>query len=349
MTEQVGPVPNQGSPLLASFPSPGRPALALAPMEGVTDAPMRAVQSERGAFSYCVSEFVRVTGTVLPSKVFLKSIPELRFQCATPSGVPVQVQLLGGDAGLLADSALVAVALGAPGIDLNFGCPAPTVNRHDGGATLLKYPHRISEIVARVREAVPKHLPVSVKMRLGWDDTSPVLENASRAAEAGASWITIHGRTRNAGYRPPIFWGPIGEVRKLLSPLPVIANGDIWSVEDFRRCREITGCEHYMLGRGALADPNLALNVAAELGLRTAPQGFPPFGSAPSDWLSVFERFLAHTPERPDRSLLVARRVKQWTSLAERFGAVGWFSEIKRLPDFESIAATLLALSPSKQ
>jgi tRNA-dihydrouridine synthase C len=331
------------------FPTSGRPALVLAPMEGVTDAPMRAVQSERGAFSYCVSEFVRVTGTVLPAKVFLKSIPELRSQCATPNGTLVQVQLLGGDAGLLADSALVAVGLGAPAIDLNFGCPAPTVNRHDGGATLLKYPHRIAEIVARVRSAVPKHIPVSVKMRLGWDDTSPVLENASRAAAAGASWITIHGRTRNAGYQPPIFWGPIGEVRKLLWPLPIVANGDIWSLEDFKRCRDLTGCEHYMLGRGALADPNLAPAVAAELGLHHGLPSHGPFGAAPLDWLHLFERFLAHTPDRPDRSLLVARRVKQWSSLAERFGEVRWFAEIKRLPDFECIASTLLALNPTKQ
>src|SRR5207248_8564004 len=97
---------------------------------------------------------------------------------------------------------------------LNFGCPAKTVNRHDGGATLLKYPQRIRDIVRAVRAAVPGHVPVSAKMRLGWDSIDPIEENAAMAAEGGASWLTIHGRTRLAGYAPPIFWRPIGRVRE---------------------------------------------------------------------------------------------------------------------------------------
>lgn len=271
------------------FPAPrtGQPALVLAPMEGVTDAPMRAVQTERGAFTYCVSEFLRISHADLPPRVFFRHLPELRQGCRTPAGTPVQLQLLGGDADRLARMALLGVQLGATAIDMNFGCPAPTVNRHDGGATLLKYPHRIREIIRALRDALPPHIPVSAKLRLGWDTTDPILENAEQAALGGASWITIHGRTRLAGYAPPIHWGPIGEVRRLLHPLPVIANGDIWTLEDFRRCREITGCEHYMLGRGALVDPNLAPNIAAELGL--APASGKPFGTHPHDWLPLFE------------------------------------------------------------
>src|SRR6185437_11649492 len=121
----------------------GRPALLLAPMEGVTDAPMRAFLSERGGFSFCVSEFIRVSQDPVPRKVFYRDIPELRAGGRTPSGMPVQIQLLGGHPGRMAQSALTAIRCGAQAIDLNFGCPAPTVNSHDGGATLLKFPDRI--------------------------------------------------------------------------------------------------------------------------------------------------------------------------------------------------------------
>ncbi len=137
-----------------------KPALILAPMEGVTDAPMRAVQGELGAFTHAVSEFLRISQVVPPRSLFYRHIPELRNGAMTPNGLPVQVQLLGGDAGRMAASAAVAVEAGATAIDINFGCPARTVNRHDGGATLLQFPGRIREIVRSVRAAVPSEVPV---------------------------------------------------------------------------------------------------------------------------------------------------------------------------------------------
>jgi tRNA-dihydrouridine synthase C len=121
----------------------GTPALILAPMEGVTDAPMRSLLTESGSFTHAVSEFLRISENILPERVYLEYSPELKNQGRTPYGTPVIFQLLGGDPEKLAQSAKIAVNLGAVGIDLNFGCPAPTVNRHDGGATLLKYPERI--------------------------------------------------------------------------------------------------------------------------------------------------------------------------------------------------------------
>jgi tRNA-dihydrouridine synthase C len=315
----------------------GKPALILAPMEGVTDAPMRAVQSERGAFTFCISEFLRVSGTPIPTKVFLRSIPELHSGCKTPSGTPVQIQLLGGDAERVAASAMTAVQLGAQAIDLNFGCPAPTVNRHDGGATLLKYPHRIREIVQTVRKAVPSSIPVSTKMRLGWDSVDLLFENTTAAAEGGTSWITIHGRTRNAGYAPPIDWKPIGEVRKRLHPLPVVANGDIWTIDDFQRCRDITGADHFMLGRGALANQRLPLLVAKELGTALNAQEFDTPTLPTEEWLQILARFEMHTMHYPQQSLFLARRTKQWLAMAHRYQNLAWFEQIKRLPTFESI------------
>ena len=183
-----------------------KPALVLAPMDGVTDHLMRRILSGIMPFSYCVTEFLRISGIVPPLHVFRRSMPELCDSCRTASGAAVQLQLLGGDPEVMARSAERAIEAGAAGIDLNFGCPAPTVNRHDGGATLLKYPERIEKIVGAVRSAVPSHLPVSAKLRLGWDDPSAVIVNAERAARGGASWITIHGRTRPERVLPCDEW-----------------------------------------------------------------------------------------------------------------------------------------------
>ena len=239
-------------------------------MQGLTDAPMRAYQSESGAFTFAVSEFLRVSGDVPPAKMFFRHVPELHTHGRTPSGLPVQVQLLGGDPGRMAASAVVAVQAGAKAIDINFGCPAPTVNRHDGGAAFLKSPARIEEIVRAIRDALPPEIPVSAKLRLGWDTADAIFENADRAASGGASWITIHGRTKMQGYAPPADWVRIGQVRERLD-IPVVANGDLWSMEQFEQCRAETGCLHFMLGRGALGNPYLAQQIACALGIATKP------------------------------------------------------------------------------
>ena len=318
------------------------PALILAPMEGVTDAPMRAVQGQAGAFTFAVSEFLRVSQHVPPRHVFLTHVPELRTGSRTPTGLPVQVQLLGGDAGRMAEAAARACELGAAGIDINFGCPAPTVNRHDGGATLLRYPHRIREIVSAIRAAVPADIPVSAKVRLGWDTLDAIDLNADMVAEGGASWLTIHGRTRVAGYAPPVFWEPIGRVRRRL-PIPVVANGDIWTLADFRRCREQTGSIHYMLGRGALADPRLAPAVAAELGL------VPPC-EVPEriDWETSLRSLIIWADRlgvaRPDK---MVRRLKQWLNTAAKAGTFTRFDAVKRVETTEELFAALNSTHPA--
>jgi tRNA-dihydrouridine synthase C len=316
---------------------PDVPALILAPMEGVTDAPMRAVQGACGAFTFAVSEFLRITQHVPPRHVFVDHVPELLTGAQTPTGLPVAVQLLGGDAGRMGEAAARAHELGAPAIDINFGCPAPTVNRHDGGAALLRHPKRIREIVTAVRGAVPAAVPVSAKLRLGWGCITDIDENAEMAAEGGASWITIHGRTRVAGYAPPVHWAPIGRVRARLG-IPVVANGDIWTLAGFRRCRLETGCRHFMLGRGALADPHLALGVAAELGLR-APDTAPP--QLP-DWPSRL-RGLIEWSERYNRSRADKHvgRLKQWLKMASTVGTFDRFDAIKRAGSVEELFAAL--------
>src|SRR5258708_12932165 len=161
-------------------------------MEGVTDAPMRALLSELGGFTFCVTEFIRITQSVPGARVFRAHVPEFATGCRTRAGLPVQIQLLGGDPDRLAEAALVAVATGARAVDLNFGCPAPTVNRHDGGATLLNHPDRIYAIVRTVRAALSREIPVSVKLRLAWEDPRAIPLNAHRPPQGGPPCITLH-------------------------------------------------------------------------------------------------------------------------------------------------------------
>ncbi len=325
--------------------TPHQPALILAPMQGLTDAPMRAYQSESGAFTFAVSEFLRVSGDVPGAKLFFRHVPELHHGGQTPSGLPVQVQLLGGDPGRMGQAAAVAVEAGARAIDINFGCPAPTVNRHDGGAALLRFPQRIEAIVAAVRAAVPPNVPVSAKLRLGWDVADAIFENAERAAAGGASWITIHGRTKMQGYAPPADWVRIGQVRERLG-IPVVANGDLWTVGDFKRCRDQTGCSHFMLGRGALANPYLPQQVACELGIATRPG--PANAADPIDWVPHLKRLIALTAQIEGKTLtdkrtdhFVVCRLKQWLNLAAKQGCFAEFEAVKRVGTTQELFAFL--------
>jgi tRNA-dihydrouridine synthase C len=313
----------------------GVPAVVLAPMEGVTDAPMRALMGEAGGFSYAVTPYIRVSQSVPGRAAVRRQVPELLAGGRTPTGLPVQVQLLGGDPGRLAEAAAVCVAAGATAIDLNFGCPAPTVNRHDGGATLLKHPCRVRAVVAAVRAAVPPAVPVSAKLRLGWDDPDAIFDTAAMAAEGGASWLTVHARTRAQGYAPPVDWPRIGRVRERLG-LPVVANGDVWTLAAFRRCRGDTGCTHFMLGRGALADLCLARRVAAELGL---PVPAPP---PPAGWPARLRRLAALTPGFDGLPPGAAvKRFKQWLRIAAGCGTYGWADAAKRAGSPAELLAVL--------
>lgn len=230
----------------------------LAPMQGVLDPLVRKLLTEVNDYDLCISEFVRVVDQLLPTKVFYRLAPELQTDGRTPSGTPVRVQLLGQFPEWLAENANRAIELGSHGIDLNCGCPSKTVNGSHGGASLLKNPELIYQATKALRQAVPSHLPVSVKVRLGWDDVSQGVEIADAVQQGGATEITIHGRTKMDGYRADrINWEKIGEIRAKLH-IPVIANGEIWHWQDGQNCLKITGCEDLMMGRGALNIPNLS-------------------------------------------------------------------------------------------
>jgi tRNA-dihydrouridine synthase C len=237
------------------FLTPNQPALVLAPMEGAMDAPMRALIADLGGFDYGVSEFIRVKSEVIRAAQILRDIPDLNkpvFGTAKlTTKLPLQLQLLGDSAELMAASAVEGCIAGARAIDINFGCPAPTILRHSGGAALLKTPCAITEIVGAVRTALPASISVSAKIRLGWQSADEVDAIARAVEDGGANWITIHARTKLEGYKPGVHWDAVARVKSRLS-IPVIANGDLFTAADVTRCAAETGCSHFMIGRGIL-------------------------------------------------------------------------------------------------
>ena len=313
--------------------------LLLAPMEGLLDFVLRDVLTRVGGVDRCVSEFIRITGTLLPDKVFLRYVPELRNGSRTLSGVPVRAQLLGSDPVSMAENAACLAALGPEGIDLNFGCPAKVVNRHGGGAALLREPERIAAVVSAVRRAVPAHLPVSAKMRLGFNDTGLMRECAQAMQAGGAVEIVVHARTKADGYRPPAYWEHIPFIRAAVT-VPVVANGEIWTVADAHRCRDVSGCDTLMLGRGMVADPGLARAI------RAADAGKP--GADTVEWVDLTEHLAAFWQlvcadlDPPQR----AGRLKQWLNLLRRRFAEAEvaFQQVRVLTDQCAISAWIAEL-----
>ena len=296
--------------------------LVLAPMQGVVDEQMRALLTSVGGYDRCVTEFVRVTDHRVPEKVFFRFCPELLSDGVTGSGVPVYVQLLGGNEQAMAQSAACVAGLGVKGIDINFGCPAKIVNRHDGGSVLLKTPERVAGIVGAVRGMVPSHIPVTAKIRLGFDDDAVLGKIIEQVGQTGANALCVHARTRVQGYRPPAHWHKLAE--HLPHPLPILINGDIWNPEDARLARHESGCQSIMLGRGAIAFPDLARSIKASW----SNQIYQPMG-----WSEISELVLAQFVNTPThRSKYVGNRTKQWLSYLSRHypQAFTLFQKIKR-------------------
>ncbi len=329
--------------------------ILLAPMEGLLDHPLREVLTAVGGIDRCVTEFIRITGQLLPVRAFFRVMPELANGSRTRAGTPVRAQLLGSDPACLADNAARLAELGAEGIDLNFGCPAKTVNRHRGGAVLLDEPALLHAIVAAVRRAVPAHQPVSAQMRQGHQDDGARVEAAQALAAGGACELVVHARTKLQGYRPPAFWHRVADIQAAV-PIPVIANGEIWTVADALRARAESGCQGLMLGRGQVADPGLAWALrAADAGAdggadRGAGGGADGAAPHPVSWadlqpgLARFWALIALQAEARHR----AGRMKQWLNLLRRRypEAQAAFDQVRALNDPVAVAAVLFAPVP---
>lgn len=239
--------------------------LLLAPMEGLADYVLRDVLTRIGGYDGAVSEFIRVSGSLLPLHTYRRICPEIDAGSRTPAGTPVAVQLLGSDPACMAENAARLLELAPAGIDLNFGCPASSVNRHGGGAMLLADPERLCRIAEAVRRVVPAHIPFTAKMRLGVDDKARALDCARALEAGGVVALVVHARTRAEGYRPPAHWEWVARIRDAVR-LPVTANGEVWTTDDYVRCRAVSGSRDVMIGRGAVADPFLARRIRALAG-----------------------------------------------------------------------------------
>ncbi len=289
--------------------------LLLAPMEGLLDHALRDVLTRVGGYDLAVTEFARVSGTVLPKRFFRRISPELAGGGRTLAGTPVRVQLLGADPQLMAESAAVLAALGPSGVDLNFGCPAPTVNRHRGGAVLLDEPETLHRIACAVRRSLPAGMPFSAKMRLGVNDTGRALDCARALADGGVDELVVHARTRQEGYRPPAHWEWVGRIAGAVA-VPVVANGEVWTADDWQRCRAVSGAQDVMLGRGAVSDPFLARRIRA--GLPGAAAHDPALRSA--EWAELaplLARFWQLVQARVE-GRHAPGRLKQWVGLLRR-------------------------------
>lgn len=218
------------TPLLAGLPFTG-PWL-LAPMEGVTDPLFRElvlVRNPPTALGGAFTEFVRVVERALPGKVLRRHLGELRF------AAPVGLQLMGADVAAVAETARRAEEEGAPLVDLNFGCPAKGALRGCAGSALLREPARVEALVAAVRAAVDT-VPVTAKIRAGYDDAEDVEELARAVENGGAALLTVHCRTRAESYRPDVDWSRITRAVGAVG-IPVCGNGGVARHADLDRMR----------------------------------------------------------------------------------------------------------------
>lgn len=228
----------------------------LAPMAGVSDRAYRELCVRFGA-AYCVSEMVSSKALSFNSKKSeeLMEISDLERPCG--------IQIFGDDPKCMADAAKHALENKPDIIDINMGCPAPKISSNGSGSALMKNPRLCGEIVKAVTAVTD--IPVTVKIRKGWDDDSVnAVEVAKICESAGAAAITVHGRTRQQYYKPPVDYDIIKVVRESVS-VPVIANGDIDSAERAKEVMDITGCDLVMIGRATLGNPWIFSQINAYL------------------------------------------------------------------------------------
>jgi len=232
----------------------GCPFLFLAPMEGVGDRCFRKAMASIGGFDEGVTDFLRV-----PKNAHVESLAR-EYDPKEIDPIPLAAQIMGSDTDLMPAMALELEKKGAPRIDLNCGCPSNTVTGRGAGSSLLRTPELLYEVAKAMVKAV--RLPVSIKMRSGYEDISLFKENLLAAQESGVKFITLHPRTKVDGYGPPAKWELIAEAKSILK-IPVIGNGDILNVNDAVRMLGQTKCDALMIGRGAVINPFIFHQIKA--------------------------------------------------------------------------------------
>lgn len=258
----------------------GCPFLFLAPMEGIGDRCFRMAMASIGGFDMAVRDFLRV-----PSNAHVKSLA-VQYIADEIAPIPLVAQLMGSDPELMAAMAVEMQERGAPRIDINCGCPSNTVTGRGAGSSLLREPNFLHQVAKAVVEAVS--IPVSLKMRSGYENTSLFKENLLAAQESGVCYITLHPRTKVDGYGPPARWDLIAEAKSILS-IPLVGNGDILSVDNAIEMLRITRCDALMIGRGCIINPFLFQQIKAHFSNE-------PYTPLWSDVVRYFHTFLSAIP-----------------------------------------------------
>ncbi len=269
------------------------------PLSGVTDLVFRRLVRQYAPDSMMYTEMVNATGLH-----YVKELPKIME--VDPKERPISIQLFDCRPDFLAEAAQMAVEEGADTVDINMGCPVNKITKNGGGSSLLREPETAEAIVRAVVKAV--NVPVTVKTRIGWTDKEiNILEFAKRMEDAGAQMITVHGRTRAQGYNGNARWEWIGRVKEILS-IPVIANGDIFSVEAAVKCLEQTGADGVMCSRGTLGYPFLVGEI--DYFLKTGQKLTPP---TPVERLECAREHLqALWDYKGDRGVRQARKHMTW-------------------------------------
>jgi len=300
----------------------------LAPMSGVTDLPFRRMVKSFGA------------GLVFSEMIASRSVIEewksnVKIRVDYAEEFPMAVQIAGCEPEIMAEAAKINVDLGAAIIDINFGCPVKKIVTSYAGSALMRDEDLATRIMAAVVEAVD--VPVTVKMRLGWDEHSLNAPALARAAEnVGIKMVTVHGRTRNQLYNGTADWHAVRRVRAA-TRLPLVVNGDILSPADAQRAMAAAGADGVMIGRGCYGRPWLLRETAAFLKGGTAPP--PP---TPAEMLAVIEK---HYEDMlvyygPRQGVQIARKHLGWY-LQNLPGGAALRPEINRLDDGEAVLETL--------
>ncbi len=293
-------------------------------MAGVADTAFRTVCREFGA-CYVVGEMASSRGLCMSDRRTAELLG------VTEKERPMAVQLFGDDPDVMAEAARRAAAFEPDAIDINMGCPAPKVAGNGGGSALMKDLPLAGRIIERVAHAV--ELPVTVKIRKGWDDAHPAaVELARIAQESGAAAVTVHGRTREQRYRPPADWEIIAAVKAAVR-IPVIGNGDVFTPQDAARLLARTGCDLVMVGRGSLGSPWLFAQI--ERYLETGePLPAPPVSGRMDVMLRHIRLLCEQKGER--RGMREARKHAAWYMKGMR-GAAALRAEAGRLEVFADI------------
>ena len=223
--------------------------LFLAPMSGVTDQPFRIICKKMGA-SVVYTEFVSADGIIREN---VKTLDMVRFESIER---PIGVQIFGNDPNTVSESAFNIYRKFKPDIiDINFGCPVPKVTKKGGGSAALRNLDLMEKIVLKTVQAIPE-IPVTVKMRAGWDKDNIIINDAGIMLEsAGIKAITLHARTSKQMYKGEADWNLIGELKNTVKYIPIIGNGDISTIDDYVKLKEISKCDGVMIGRGSLGNP----------------------------------------------------------------------------------------------